>query len=103
MRRLRLLWPHHQGIKRESIPKLYGEIRRGEFGEANYKLITVKSHSAPTPTQKLTVQIPSINVVRMTRLLQFVVSTGVILPVNAPQHMIANETDTFDVRDFIKV
>ncbi len=38
----------------------------------------------------------------MTMLLQFVVSFGFILPVNAPQNMIANGTDTFDARDFIR-
>ena len=35
-------------------------------------------------------------------LLQFVVSFGFILPVNAPQNMIAYGTDTFDARDFIR-
>ena len=34
-------------------------------------------------------------------LLQFVVSFGFILPVNAPQNMIAYGTGTFDARDFI--
>ena len=42
------------------------------------------------------------NVVGMTMLLQFVVSFGFILPVNAPQNMIAYGTDTFDAKDFIK-
>jgi anion transporter len=49
-----------------------------------------------------TVQTPGINVVGMTMLLQFVVSFGFILPVNAPQNMIAYGTDTFDARDFIR-
>lgn len=35
-------------------------------------------------------------------LLQFVVSFGFILPVNAPQNMIVHGTDTFDARDFIR-
>lgn len=48
------------------------------------------------------VQTPGINVVGMTMLLQFVVSFGFILPVNAPQNMIAYGTDTFDARDFIR-
>jgi di/tricarboxylate transporter len=38
----------------------------------------------------------------MTMLLQFVVSFGFILPVNAPQNMVAYGTDTFAVRDFVK-
>ena len=43
-----------------------------------------------------------INVIGMTMLLQFVVSFGFILPVNAPQNMIAYGTDTFDARDFVR-
>jgi di/tricarboxylate transporter len=38
----------------------------------------------------------------MTLLLQFVVSFGFILPVNAPQNMVAYGTDTFTSRDFIR-
>ncbi len=49
-----------------------------------------------------TVQTPGINAVGMTMLLQFVVSFGFILPVNAPQNMIAYGTDTFDARDFVR-
>jgi solute carrier family 13 (sodium-dependent dicarboxylate transporter), member 2/3/5 len=45
---------------------------------------------------------PGINVVGMTMILQYVVSFGFILPVNAPQNMVAYGTDTFEVRDFIK-
>jgi len=48
------------------------------------------------------VQTPGINVVGMTMLLQFVVSFGFILPVNAPQNMIAYGTDTFEARDFVR-
>jgi len=48
------------------------------------------------------VQTPGINVVGMSMLLQFVVSFGFILPVNAPQNMIAYGTDTFDARNFIR-
>ena len=48
------------------------------------------------------VQTPGINVIGMTMLLQFVVSFGFILPVNAPQNMIAYGTDTFDARDFVR-
>ena len=44
----------------------------------------------------------AINVVGMTMLLQFVVSFGFILPVNAPQNMIAYGTGTFDARDFVR-
>jgi di/tricarboxylate transporter len=50
----------------------------------------------------MAVQTPGINVIGMTMLLQFVVSFGFILPVNAPQNMIAYGTDTFDTRDFIR-
>ncbi|MEQ1657460.1 MAG: DASS family sodium-coupled anion symporter [Hylemonella sp.] len=42
------------------------------------------------------------NLVGMTMLLQFVVSFGFILPVNAPQNMVAYGTDTFAVRDFVR-
>ena len=48
------------------------------------------------------VQTPGINMIGMTMLLQFVVSFGFILPVNAPQNMIAYGTDTFLARDFIR-
>jgi di/tricarboxylate transporter len=44
----------------------------------------------------------AINVIGMTMLLQFVVSFGFILPVNARQNMIAYGTDTFDARDFVR-
>jgi anion transporter len=50
----------------------------------------------------LAVKTPGINVVGMTMLLQFVVSFGFILPVNAPQNMIAYGTDTFEARDFVR-
>jgi di/tricarboxylate transporter len=45
---------------------------------------------------------PGINVVGMTMLLQFVVSFGFILVVNAPQNMLAYGTETFDARDFVR-
>jgi len=48
------------------------------------------------------VSTPGINVIGMTMLLQFVISFGFILPVNAPQNMIAYGTDTFEARDFIR-
>lgn len=48
------------------------------------------------------VQTPGINVIGMTMLLQFVVSFGFILPVNAPQNMIAYGTDTFEAREFVR-
>jgi di/tricarboxylate transporter len=48
------------------------------------------------------VQTPGMNVIGMTLLLQFVVSFGFILPVNAPQNMVAYGTDTFTARDFIR-
>jgi anion transporter len=43
-----------------------------------------------------------INVVGMTMLLQFVVSFGFILVVNAPQNMVAYGTGTFEARDFVR-
>ena len=45
---------------------------------------------------------PGINVVGMTMLLQFVVSFGFILVVNAPQNMVAYGTETFSARDFVR-
>ncbi len=45
---------------------------------------------------------PGINVVGMTLLLQFVVSFGFILVVNAPQNMVAYGTETFSARDFVR-
>jgi sodium-dependent dicarboxylate transporter 2/3/5 len=45
---------------------------------------------------------PGINVVGMTMLLQFVVSFGFILVVNAPQNMVAYGTETFQARDFVR-
>lgn len=48
------------------------------------------------------VQTPNINVMGLTMILQYVVSFGFILPVNAPQNMVAYGTNTFEVRDFIK-
>lgn len=43
-----------------------------------------------------------INVLGLTMILQYVVSFGFILPVNAPQNMIAYGTNTFSVSDFVK-
>jgi anion transporter len=43
---------------------------------------------------------PGINVLGLTMVLQFVVSFGFILVVNAPQNMVAYGTDTFAPRDF---
>ena len=42
------------------------------------------------------------NIVGMTMLLQFVVSFGFILVVNAPQNMVAYGTETFAARDFVR-
>ena len=44
----------------------------------------------------------SINVMAMTMILQFSVSFGFILPVNAPQNMITFSTGYYSSRDFIK-
>ena len=48
------------------------------------------------------VKTPGLNLVGMTLLLQFVVSFGFILPVNAPQSMLAYGTETFAAKDFVK-
>jgi solute carrier family 13 (sodium-dependent dicarboxylate transporter), member 2/3/5 len=48
------------------------------------------------------IQTPGLNLIGMTMLLQFVVSFGFILPVNAPQNMVAYGTETFTVKDFVK-
>lgn len=48
------------------------------------------------------IKTPGINVVGLTMVLQYVVSFGFILPVNAPQNMVAYGTETFEVKDFIK-
>ena len=44
----------------------------------------------------------NLNVVGMTMILQYVVSFGMILPVNAPQNMVVYGTDTFEVKDFVR-
>ena len=44
----------------------------------------------------------TLNVVGMVMILQYTICFGFILPVNAPQNMIAYSTDTFEVKDFIK-
>lgn len=49
------------------------------------------------------IKLPGLNVVGMTMVLQYVISFGMILPVNAPQNMVAYGTDTFEVKDFIKI
>ena len=59
-------------------------------------LLAVQSSQSALPDSS------AINVIGMTMLLQFVVSFGFILPVNAPQNMIAYGTDTFDARDFVR-
>ena len=45
---------------------------------------------------------PGMNVIGMTMLLQFVVSFGFILVVNASQNMVAYGTETFAARDFVR-
>lgn len=49
----------------------------------------------------LAIKTLGINVVGMSMLMQFVVSFGFILPVNAPQNMIAYGAGTFEARDFL--
>jgi len=60
--------------------------------------------SATIPIVIATLQSVStpVNIVGMTMILQYVVSFGFILPVNAPQNMVAYSTDTFEVKDFIR-
>jgi solute carrier family 13 (sodium-dependent dicarboxylate transporter), member 2/3/5 len=48
-------------------------------------------------------QIPTIKVAGLTMLLTIVTSVGWILPVNGPQNMLALGTETFEVRDFVRV
>jgi anion transporter len=45
---------------------------------------------------------PGINIVGLTMVLQFVVSFGFILVVNAPQNMVAYGTETFAPKDFVR-
>ena len=45
---------------------------------------------------------PGVNIIGLTMILQFVISFGYILPVNAPQNMIAYSTGTFEVSQFAK-
>jgi anion transporter len=45
---------------------------------------------------------PGTNMVGRTMLLQFVVSFGFILVVNAPQNMVAYGTETFEAKDFVR-
>lgn len=49
------------------------------------------------------VQIPGFNAVGMVMVCQFMVSFGMILPVNAPQNMVSYSTGCFEVKDFMKV
>ena len=44
----------------------------------------------------------SASIAGMTMLLQFVVSFGFILVVNAPQNMVGYGTETFETRDFAR-
>lgn len=46
---------------------------------------------------------PLLNIIGVTMVLQFVVSFGFILPVNSPQGILAFATDTFTAKDCIKV
>ena len=47
-------------------------------------------------------KIPPEQMVGAVMILQFVISFGFILPVNAPQNMVAYASDTFTARDFIR-
>ncbi len=48
------------------------------------------------------VSTPGLNVIGMTMILQYVISFGFILPVNAPQNMVAFGTNTFSVSQFMR-
>ena len=48
------------------------------------------------------IKTPGLNLIGMTMILQFVVSFGFILPVNAPQNMVAYGTGAFAAKDFVK-
>ncbi|MGO9139470.1 MAG: DASS family sodium-coupled anion symporter [Syntrophales bacterium] len=48
------------------------------------------------------VKMAGLSVWGMTMILQYVVSFGFILPVNAPQNMVAYSTETFEVKDFMR-
>ena len=48
------------------------------------------------------VKTPGLNLVGMAMILQYVVSFGMLLPVNAPQNMIAYGTGTFEAKDFLR-
>lgn len=48
------------------------------------------------------VNTPGINVIGMTMILQYTISFGYILPVNAPQNMIAYSTGYITSKDFLK-
>ena len=43
---------------------------------------------------------PNVNVLGITMILQYIISFGFILPVNAPQNLIAYSTGAFDVKTF---
>jgi anion transporter len=45
---------------------------------------------------------PGLNMVGMTMVIQYVICFGFILPVNAPQNMVAYSTETFEAKDFIR-
>lgn len=47
------------------------------------------------------VETPDINVLGLTMILQYVICFGFILPVNAPQNMIAYSTGYFSVKQFV--
>jgi anion transporter len=49
-----------------------------------------------------TVKTPGLNLVGMVMILQYVVSFGMLLPVNAPQNMVAYSTGTFEAKDFLR-
>jgi anion transporter len=48
-------------------------------------------------------KVPGLNLAGIAMILQYTVSMGYILPVNAPQNMVAYGTNTFDAKDFIKI
>ena len=78
-------------------------LRRDEHPELMDRYLTNGARSIPIVIALLqSVSTPGINVVGMTVLLQFVISFGYILVVNAPQNMVGFGTGTFQARDFVR-
>ena len=98
---------HNLGLQQASafaIPMLLARVLLViHLGFANATALALASTLTPIIINVLmAVQMPDISVIGMTMLLQFVVSFGFILPVNATQNMTACGPDTFNARDFVR-